>query len=168
MFSHDDRLATAIRQLAVDARLVEVTRETGSQIHVADTLDQATRYVDDVRALILDEAVPSDVKRRVAPGLFRLALESAAQQLFYAKRHRSGASRLETEQRWSDVKKTRNRLALAVHDDPDKDLSGWLAQRDGRKSTVRIANAGVHGADVDISWGTVNDLQKVVDGILTS
>lgn len=88
VFSHDDRLATAIRQMAVDARLVEVTRETGSKIHVKETLNQAKRYVSDVRALVKDEDVPDDVKRRVAPGLFRLALESAAQQQFYAAAHR--------------------------------------------------------------------------------
>lgn len=90
MFSHDDRLATAIRQLAVNARLVEVARETGSQVCVAETLNQATRYVDDVRALVLDENVPDEVKRRVAPGLFRLALESAAQQVYYSKQHKAG------------------------------------------------------------------------------
>lgn len=168
VFSHDDRLAAAIRQMAVEARLVEVTREAGSQIRVAETLNQATRYVGDVRALVRDEAVSDDIKRRVAPGLFRLALESAAQQLFYAKQHRSGASRSETEQRWSDVKKTKSRLSLAVHDDPNKDLSGWLSYRDGRRAALHIANAGTHGADVDVTWQSVNDLQKVVDEMLRS
>lgn len=87
--------ATAIRQLAVDARLVEVTRETGSRIHA----NQAKRYVDDVRALVNDEGVPDDVKGRVAPGLFRLALESAAQRVFYAQHHRAGMSREDIEAR---------------------------------------------------------------------
>lgn len=167
VFSHDDRLATAIRQMAVDARLVEVTRETGSRISVAETLNQATRYVDDVRALVLDENVPDDVKRRVAPGLFRLALESAAQQLFYAKQHRAGEKRVETEERWSAAKSTRPRIALAVLGDASRDLSQWQALRDGRKSTLYIANAGSHrGADSDITWSVVNDLKKTVDGIL--
>ncbi|WP_032375347.1 AAA family ATPase [Rhodococcoides fascians] len=167
VFSHDDRLATAIRQLSVDARLVEVTRETGSQISVAETLNQATRYVDDVRALVLDDNVPDDVKRRVAPGLFRFALESAAQQLFYARQHKAGESRVETEARWSGVKKTRNKIALAVYDDAEKNLSQWQGFRSERAVTLHIANAGSHsGADRQITWGLVNDLKKTVDGIL--
>ncbi|WP_032364317.1 AAA family ATPase [Rhodococcoides fascians] len=167
VFSHDDRLATAIRQLAVDARLVEVMREPGSNISVSETQNQATRYFNDVRALVLDENVPEDVKRRVAPGLFRLALESAAQQVFYAKQHRAGESRMVTEERWSAVHKTRNKIALAVHQDSERDLSQWLGFRTERSPTLRIANAGTHkGADRPITWEVVNDLKKMVDGIL--
>ncbi|CCQ15619.1 putative uncharacterized protein [Rhodococcus sp. AW25M09] len=167
VFSHDDRLATAIRQLAVDARMVEVTRETGSSISVAQTLNQAKRYVEDVRALVQDEKVPDEVKRRAIPGLFRLALESAAQQLFYAKQYKEGGGRVETEERWSSAKTTKKRLALAVYNDIDKDLSQWLKFREGRGGTVHIANAGSHGSsDVPITWGVVNDLERTVDGIL--
>ncbi|MGA9874165.1 MAG: AAA family ATPase [Rhodococcus sp. (in: high G+C Gram-positive bacteria)] len=168
VFSHDDRLSTAIRQMAVDARLLEVTRETGSRIHLKETLNQAKRYVDDAYALVRDEAVPDDVKRRVAPGLFRLALESAAQQLFYATQHREGASRDETEQRWGAVHKTRGRLALAVHGDADKDLAGWLSYRPERRSTLYLSNAGVHGDAVAVDVSAVNDLGRMVDGILAS
>ena len=168
VFSHDDRLATAIRQMAVNARLVEVTRETGSRIHVKETLNQAKRYVQDVRALVKDENVPDDIKRRVAPGLFRLALESAAQQLYYATQHRAGASRDETEQQWNAATTTKKRLLLAVHGDVDKDLSVWLSYRPERHPTLRLANAGTHGADVTVDDAAVNDLGRMVDGILTS
>lgn len=168
VFSHDDRLATAIRQMAVNAQLVEVTRETGSRIHVKETLNQAKRYVQDVRALVKDENVPDDIKRRVAPGLFRLALESAAQQLFYATQHRVGASRDETEQQWNAATTTKKRLLLAVHGDVDKDLSGWLSYRPERHPTLRLANAGTHGADVTVDVAAVNDLGRMVDGILAS
>lgn len=141
-----------IRQLAVDARLVEVTREPGSNISVSETQNQTTRYFNDVRALVLDENVPEDVKRRVAPGLFRLALESAAQQVFYAKQHRAGESRLATEERWSAVHKTRNMIALAVHQNSERDLSQWLGFRTERFPTLHIANAGTHnGADRPIT-----------------
>lgn len=166
VFSHDDRLGTAIRQLAVDARLVEVTRETGSKIHVKETLNQAKRYVSDVRALVRDEDVPDDVKRRVAPGLFRLALESAAQQQFYSAAYRAGEGRDETEKRWNDATTTKKRLLLAVHGDVDKDLGGWLSYRPERHPTLKLANAGVHGAAVTVDSIAVNDLGRMVDGIL--
>nr|WP_306430914.1 AAA family ATPase [Rhodococcus sp. 06-418-1B] len=166
VFSHDDRLATAIRQMAVDARLVEVTRESGSRIHVKETLNQAKRYVSDAYALVRDEAVPPDVKRRVVPGLFRLALESAAQQVFYAAQHKAGQSRDVTETQWDAVKKTRGRLALAVHGDADKDLGGWLSYRPERTPTLKLCNAGVHGDAVVVDVDAVRDLGKMVDGIL--
>ena len=142
-------------------------RDAGSNISVSETQNQATRYFNDVRALVLDEYVPDDVKRRVAPGLFRLALESAAQQVFYAKQHRAGESRLATEERWSAVHKTRNKIALAVYQDSERDLSQWLGFRSERFPTLHIANAGSHkGADRTITWEVVNDLKKMVDGIL--
>lgn len=168
VFSHDDRLATAIRQLAVDARLLEVTRETGSKIHVKETLNQAKRYVDDVRALVNDEGVPDEFKRRVAPGLFRLAIESAAQQVFYAKEHCAGMGRQDTEQRWAAARKTTNRLKLAVLDDPEGNLGGWLSYRAERGPTLKLANAGTHGEVVTVDVPAVKDLDRMIDGILVS
>ncbi|MFW0874222.1 AAA family ATPase [Rhodococcoides corynebacterioides] len=166
VFSHDDRLATAIRQLAVDARLIEVTRATGSAVTVSEASNPATRYVDDVFALVRDENVPDVVKRRACPGLFRLALESAAQQVFYAEQYKAGAGRVETEKRWSEVGSTRKRLALAAHGDAERDLNGWLSWRTERHPTLRIANAGTHGTDVVVDEMAVKDLRSMVKGIL--
>ncbi|WP_308014403.1 MULTISPECIES: AAA family ATPase [unclassified Rhodococcus (in: high G+C Gram-positive bacteria)] len=168
VFSHDDRLASAIRQLAVDARLVEVTREAGSTISTAETLNQALRYVQDVDALVRDVNVPDAVKRRAAPGLFRLALEAAAQQTFYAKQYRSGAGRTVTEEQWNTATSTRKRLALAVHGDPSSDITGWLGYRKERHPTMRLANAGAHGADVSVDTSDVNDLRRMVEGMLNA
>ncbi|MBY6366557.1 AAA family ATPase [Rhodococcoides corynebacterioides] len=166
VFSHDDRLATAIRQLAVDARLIEVTRATGSAVTVSEASNPSTRYVDDVFALVRDEKVPDVVKRRACPGLFRLALESAAQQVFYAEQYRTGAGRVETEKQWSQAGSTRKRLALAAHGDAERDLSGWLSWRTERHPTLRIANAGTHGTDVVVDDMAVRDLRSMVKGIL--
>ena len=43
VFSHDDRLASVIRETGVDARLVEVVRETGSKVTVRDNVNPALR-----------------------------------------------------------------------------------------------------------------------------
>jgi ABC-type lipoprotein export system ATPase subunit len=166
VFSHDDRLASAIRQLAVDARLIEVSREAGSTISTAETLNQAVRYVQDVDALVRDTDVPDAVKRRAAPGLFRLALEAASQQIFYASQYRSGAGRTVTEQRWNAATSTRKRLALAVHGDASLDINGWLGYRKERHPTMRIANAGVHGAGAPVEIPDVNDLRRMIEGML--
>ncbi|UCZ90703.1 AAA family ATPase [Gordonia sp. WA4-43] len=73
VFSHDDRLATTIRQRSVDAHLIEVTRESGSKVVVKSADDPARRYVDDAFAVVADENIPEDIKRRACPGLFRFA-----------------------------------------------------------------------------------------------
>lgn len=168
VFSHDDRLAAAIRHLAVDARLVEVTRETGSHITVAETMNQATRYGEDAWALVRDEDVPDAIKRRVVPGLFRLALESAAQQLFYATQHKAGRIRTEIEDEWSATTTTRKKLALAVHGDAAADITGWLGYRAERWPTLKIANAGSHGEHVVVDSAAVKDLEKMVVGMLSA
>ena len=69
-----------IRETGVDTRVVEVVRETGSRVTLRDNINPALRHVSDVFALIKDDRMPEDVKNRVAPGLFRMALESAAKQ----------------------------------------------------------------------------------------
>ena len=122
VFSHDDRLASVIRETGVDARLVEVVRETGSKVTVRDNANPAMRQVNDVFALINDERLPDDVKARVVPGLCRMALESAARQTFYTKRALAGCARAESEETWLAAKKTRTRVALAVHGDAALDI----------------------------------------------
>src|SRR6185312_3515289 len=46
VFSHDDRLASLIRETGVDARLLEVVRESGSRITVRDNVNPALRTVN--------------------------------------------------------------------------------------------------------------------------
>ena len=41
VFSHDDRLASVIRETGVDARLIEVVRESGSKVTVRDNVNPA-------------------------------------------------------------------------------------------------------------------------------
>ena len=43
VFSHDDRLASVIRETGIDARLIEVVRETGSKVTMRDNVNPALR-----------------------------------------------------------------------------------------------------------------------------
>ena len=45
VFSHDDRLASVIREAGIDARLVEVIRESGSKVRVRPNIDPARRLI---------------------------------------------------------------------------------------------------------------------------
>ena len=50
VFSHDDRLASVIRETGVDARLVEVVRESGSKVTIRDNVNPAVRRQRHLRA----------------------------------------------------------------------------------------------------------------------
>ena len=92
-------------------------------------MNPALRGVGDVFAVINDEKLPDDIRARVLPGLFRIAVESAAKQAFFTKQAIAGRPRSESEEKWASAKKTASRLALAVHGDPGADLKGWLDKK---------------------------------------
>lgn len=165
VFSHDDRLASVIRETGVDARLVEVVRETGSKVTVRDNINPALRQVNDIFALIKDDRLPDEIRARVLPGLFRMALESAAQQAYYTKQSLAGRPRADVEQEWMWVKKTVARLALAVHGDPAADLKGWLDAKPERRPTLRLCNA-VHGDAIGVSKHEARELERTVEAVL--
>ncbi|ORV10004.1 recombinase RecF [Mycobacterium celatum] len=165
VFSHDDRLASVIRETGADARMVEVVRETGSRITLRDNVNPALRQVSDVFALIKDDRMPDDVKKRVAPGLFRMALESAARQAYYTKQALAGRPRAESEERWLSAKKTATRLALVVHGDPAADLTSWLDAKPARRRSLKISNA-VHGNAGAVSIEDARDLERTVAEVL--
>lgn len=166
VFSHDDRLASVVRETGVDARLIEVVRSTESQVKVTDNLNPARRLVNDAFAISQDAKVPDEVKRRVAPSLYRMALESAAKQAYFAKQSVAGRSRVETEERWQAVKKTRNLLALAVLGDAQADVTAWLEAKPWRKFALGVGNAGAHGAAHAISKDDVRELERTVVDLL--
>ena len=166
VFSHDDRLAASIRQLGVPAQLLEVTRETGSSITVKTANSPAKRFADDAFALVADDNVDDAIKRRAAPGLFRLAVESAAQQVFYAKRAAAGEPHDESELEWEIYKKTNQRVALAVYGDAKADISAWRSYRQHRYPTLTICNRGSHGNIPGLTKDDVRCLHRTVDDIL--
>lgn len=165
VFSHDDRLASVVRQTGVNARLIEVIREAGSKVAVRSNLEPAARLVSDANAMIKDEKLPPVVKSRVAPSLFRMALESVASQVHFAKQSKAGEPRVDAEKKWEAARTTRTRLALAVLGDTAADLTGWLQAKPHRKNALAVGNAGAHGA-VRVSDADVSDLRRTVKDVL--
>lgn len=162
VFSHDDRLATAIRQQAVEAHLIEVTRESGSRIVVKTAEDPARRYVEDAYAVIADADVPDDIKRRACPGLFRFAIESAARQVYFTRCNIEGKPQHETEAEWSQAKSVTACVALALDGTA---VASWRSWRPHRSTAMSIATKGVHqGATVTVE--DVAALRATVTDIL--
>lgn len=165
VFSHDDRLASVIRETGVDARMIEVVREAGSKVTTRDNVNPARRAVADVFAVVKDERLPDDIRARVVPGLFRIAVEAAAKQAFYLRESTAGRLRSDAESAWASAKKTSTRLALAVHGEPGVDLTGWLDAKRERRSTLRLCNA-VHGEARGVSKEEARDLERIVETLL--
>lgn len=59
---------------------------------------------------------------------------------------------------------TSSRLALAIHGDPQVDLTQWLKPE--RKRALRICNAGAHGDAKPVSIHDARDLEKTVLDVL--
>lgn len=164
VFSHDDRLPAAIRARSVPAQLLDVTREEGSVVVVKPNELPADRYATDAEALIRDEQLHDTVKRKAAPGLFRLAVESAAHQRFFTERARAGAVYHETDTAWETAKRTRQRVTLAVTGAVDGDLSNWV-RVPYRAATLGICGSGAHtGSTLDRD--SIRDLRKTLRDIV--
>ncbi|WP_244881027.1 AAA family ATPase [Tsukamurella pseudospumae] len=165
VFSHDDRLPAAIRARSVPAQLLDVTREQGSNVVVHENNSPADRYATDAEAIIRDERLDDVIKRKAAPGLFRMAVEAAAHQRYFSDQARAGAVYHDTEATWEDAKTTQHRVALALTGNAAGDVAGWKHRRDHRFPTIAIAASGVHrGAALDRTH--IQDLRKTIRDIV--
>ncbi len=164
VFSHDDRLPAAIRSRSIPAQLLDVTREEGSVVVVKQNDSPAERYIADATAVILDDDLDDMIKRKAAPGLFRMAVEAAAHQRFFTDRARAGAVYHESDALWEEAKTTQQRVALAVTGSATGDLSGWKSYRAHRFPTMKICASGAHnGAALDRT--TLHELRETVRDI---
>ena len=166
VFSHDDRLASVIRETGVDARLVEVVREPGSKVTVRDNVNPALRQVDDIFALIKDDRLPDDIRAQVLPGLFRMAVESAAKQAYYTKQSLAGRPRSEFETAVVVGEEDQCAAGAGGARRPRRRHQGWLDAKPERRRTLRLCNA-VHGeAGGDVTMQEARELERTVEAVL--
>ena len=165
VFSHDDRLPAAIRARSIPAQLLDVTREEGSVVTVTPNDSPAQRYIDDATAVILDDDLDDMIKRKAAPGLFRMAIEAAAHQRFFTERARAGAVYHETDAAWEDAKTTQQRVALAVTGTATGDVSGWKSYRSHRFPTIAVCASGAHNGAV-LDRAALQNLRDTVRDIM--
>ncbi|MGH3193577.1 MAG: AAA family ATPase, partial [Streptosporangiaceae bacterium] len=97
VFTHDNRLAQAVRQLSIPATILEVTRRPGSAVQVRACLDPAEQALRDAGALAVDDSVPAEVAARVVPGLCRTAVEAAFTEAVWRRELRAGRGHAEIE-----------------------------------------------------------------------
>ena len=109
VFTHDNRLAEAVRQLRLPATVLEVTRRPGSVVQVRECLDPVQQALRDAGALGADQSVPSEIAARVVPGLCRTALEAALTEVIWRRQLRDGRGHAEIE---ASLEGARVRLTL--------------------------------------------------------
>ena len=138
VFSHDDRLAQAVRRLARTPTVLAVHRGQRSEVIVQQELGPAIRYLEDAKALAADRALDDDIKRRVLPGVLRQAMEEAAWQSYSQSQLHAGVALTDVENAWRHADRLRARLQL-VHGDG---LADWLSRADGRRRAVDACKHG--------------------------
>lgn len=142
VFSHDDRLAAAVRRAPVDAQIWEVTRYDKSKVEISNTFDPAGR-LRDAFALIKDDGLPDATLRKALPGLLRLAAEAAARDRYWTVRLAAGDTHANVEKTWTEARLTRDRVSLAVYDEV-RSLNRWLGAGDHRRRALGICSSGMH------------------------
>lgn len=77
VFTHDDRLPAALRQLQLPATVLAVTRRERSVVTVRKVSDPVKRYLEDARALSKTVSLPEGVRAVAVAGMCRGAIEAA-------------------------------------------------------------------------------------------
>jgi recombinational DNA repair ATPase RecF len=167
VFTHDDRLPEAVRRLQLDARLVEVTRDARSVVHVNDTLNPAKRWLDDAAAAAHDPQIDDTLRRRVVAEACRMGLESRCRDVFFGERLGKGTPRQDVEKAWADAKSTKQKLALAVNGDRHASIDAWIAsgQERQRRIAVGVCAAGPHSGVRASPIDAVSTVRKLVDDL---
>jgi recombinational DNA repair ATPase RecF len=172
VFTHDNRLAEAIRQLRLTATVLELTRQPGSLVQVRPWRDPVTQALRDARALVADADVPAEVAARVVPGLCRIAVEAAFTEAVWRQQLRDGRGHAEIEAALEEAGMRLTplaALALTGNSGRGGDVLPRLNSWDrATADTYRALNRGAHCAhagDLDL---LIRDARALVDKIRAS
>lgn len=167
VFTHDDRLPSAIRMSRAPARIVELTRAANSVVTVTESTRPGDRLLDDAYAIAADNAVPDDIKKKAIPTLCREALEATAWDVYSARQLTVGRTRSELEESWEKATTTRLRVGLAVDPADDTAIEKWLAGGSARRAAMMVATKGIHQGIADMGTAVnqarlaIGDLRKL-------
>ncbi|KAF0846241.1 AAA family ATPase [Nocardia caishijiensis] len=148
VFTHDERLAEAVRRMQLDATVLEVQRRERSVVEVRVTGDPVRRYLDDARSLLRTPQLPPAIADELVATCCRSAIEAAGLAKARHELLAAGLAHAEVERRVRNAHTTRAMITLAIMgprarvDDLNKHLSAvggrWLV------GVLRDATAGAH------------------------
>jgi hypothetical protein len=128
VFTHDDRLADAVRRLELPATVWEVHRGERSAVEMRRSDDPVKRYLLDAKAMALTKELPPDIRGELVASCCRSAIEAACHTKIRAVRLGRGDTHASVEDAIADAITTHKKAMLAVFDDPSRggDLFGRL------------------------------------------
>jgi hypothetical protein len=167
VFTHDNRLAAAVKDLSIPATILEVTRQPQSRVTVRECLDASKQALNDAGAVNADQKVPAAVAARVVPGLCRTAVEAAFTQAFWRLQLRDGRTRADIEAAIEGKKlKLVNIAALALSGDPGGGtrVISDIERRWGRPfaNTIGVLNRGTHEGHRGDLGRLISDSRRLV------
>lgn len=128
VFTHDDRLADAVRRLQLSATVWEVQRQERSVVEMRRSDDPVRRYLQDARAMASTKELPADIRGELVASCCRSAIEAACHATIRSVRLTRGDTHAAVESAIAEATTTHKKVTLAVFDDPGRgsDLLGRL------------------------------------------
>jgi energy-coupling factor transporter ATP-binding protein EcfA2 len=167
VFTHDDRLAEAVRRLQIPATMWEVVRRENSAVELKKNDDPVMCYLDDARALARTSDLPEEARAVVVAGFCRSALEAACHETIRNHRISAGGSHSEIEQALGRAHTLNQVVALALFDDANRgdQVFSKLRTKYGPAAAAafKAAKAGPHAACRGNLPGFVEDTARLAD-----
>lgn len=169
VFTHDDRLADAVRRLEIPATVWEVQRAERSVVELHYSEDPVSRYLDDARAMARTESLPPDLRGELVAGCCRSAVEAASHVKIRRVRLGRGERHTDVEKLLMAARSTHEKVTLAVLDDPGRGSELLRTVRSeqgprGADALQRCRQGAHHGLEGDLR-PFVRDVERLVDWI---
>ena len=166
VFTHDTRLRHAVRQMQVDAHIVEVTRDANSHVVGKRRGGPVWQNLDDARAFLKTEGIAERTKEKVVPFFCRQAIEAACIESIWRRRTAVGIDRSETEAAIGRALTLDGKLALLLLDDPQLANAAMdiVTQEFGDKAgrVVADCNSGSHAGPLSMELRTLISSTKTL------
>ncbi len=168
VFTHDDRLAEAIRRLDLPATVWEVQRRERSAVELRRSDDPVSRYLDDARAIAATPELPSDLRNELIATCCRSAIEAASQAKVRSVRLGRGEPNRHVDEVLTGAHSTHQVMTLAVFDDRNRapDLLRRLNQEgQWAADAFQACRQGAHlGAEGDLGW-LIRDAKRLAEWV---
>lgn len=147
VFTHDDRLAEAVRRLELPATVWEVVRRERSLVELKKNDDPVTRHLTDARALAQADELGTDVRAVVVAGFCRSALEAACHAAIRARLLHAGTPHHDVEDALRSAHTLHQLMALTLLGDTNRgdevmsrlhSFGAWASE------AFRACKSGVH------------------------
>jgi energy-coupling factor transporter ATP-binding protein EcfA2/RNA polymerase subunit RPABC4/transcription elongation factor Spt4 len=170
VFTHDDRLADAVRRFSprdASTRFLEVVRRERSVVEIRPVDDPARRCLEEAWALAVTADLPDDIKRALVPAFCKTAVDAVCTDVFRRRRLAAGARHHDVEDLVVKAQRTAAKAALALFDDGTKqtgDVVGRINRKWGRAvgdTFIAVSGSGHDGYSGDFK-ALVKDTQRLV------